>query len=29
MQDLTVVEPNDAILECDIDAGEPEAEITW
>ena len=29
LEDLTVVAPNDAILECDIDVGEPEAEIKW
>ena len=29
LQDVTVVAPNDAILECDIDVGEPEAEIKW
>jgi hypothetical protein len=29
IKDVTVVVPNDAILECDIDVGEPEAEIKW
>ncbi|KAK7507540.1 hypothetical protein BaRGS_00001475, partial [Batillaria attramentaria] len=29
LKDLTVVAPGDAILECDIDVGEPEAEIKW
>ncbi|GFS00827.1 titin [Elysia marginata] len=29
LQDIAVVAPNDAILECDIDVGEPEAEIKW
>lgn len=29
LQDIAVVAPNDAILECDIDMGEPEAEIKW
>lgn len=29
LQDTTVVAPGDAILECDIDVGEPEAEIKW
>ncbi|KAH9498303.1 hypothetical protein Btru_006488 [Bulinus truncatus] len=29
LQDIAVVAPNDAILECDIDVGEPEAEIRW
>ncbi|KAJ8319891.1 hypothetical protein KUTeg_001478 [Tegillarca granosa] len=27
--DTTVVAPKDAILECDLERGEPEAEITW
>ena len=29
LQDTTVIAPGDAILECDIDVGEPEAEIKW
>ena len=29
IEDLTVVAPKDAILECDLDLGEPEAEIKW
>lgn len=27
--DITIVSPKDAILECDMDVGEPEAEIKW
>ncbi|GFO38541.1 titin, partial [Plakobranchus ocellatus] len=29
LQDIAVIAPKDAILECDIDVGEPEAEIKW
>lgn len=29
LNDVTVVAPNDAILECDLDLGEPESEIKW
>ena len=29
LKDTVVVAPNDAILECDIDVGEPESEIKW
>ena len=29
LKDTIVVAPNDAILECDIDVGEPESEIKW
>lgn len=29
LQDTTIVAPKDAILECDLNLGEPEAEITW
>ena len=29
LSDTVVKAPKDAILECDIDVGEPEAEIKW
>ena len=29
LSDSVVTAPKDAILECDIDVGEPEAEIKW
>jgi len=29
LSDVTVIAPNDAVLECDLDLGEPEAEIKW
>ncbi|KAK3083483.1 hypothetical protein FSP39_023775 [Pinctada imbricata] len=29
LDDQTVIAPKDAILECDLDLGEPEAEIKW